>query len=76
MLPRFVATLALSVAAALPAPVAAQSLNLYCSSPDTAWCQGMAVGHAISHVFARYGSSDARKRLLDRWEREINAVVR
>src|SRR5262245_8435312 len=24
-------------------PVAAQ-LNLYCSSPNTAWCQGMAVG--------------------------------
>ena len=25
-------------------PVAAQQLNLYCSSPNTAWCQGMAVG--------------------------------
>ncbi len=34
-----------SAAAALVAalPVAAQ-LNLYCSSPNTAWCQGMAVG--------------------------------
>lgn len=31
--------------AALFAPLAAQAqLNLYCSSPNTAWCQGMAVG--------------------------------
>jgi iron(III) transport system substrate-binding protein len=29
----------------LPPPAAAQGqLNLYCSSPNTAWCQGMAVG--------------------------------
>ena len=40
---RFVALL---VAAALTSPFAqAQGqLNLYCSSPNTAWCQGMAVG--------------------------------
>ncbi|MBK9676748.1 MAG: ABC transporter substrate-binding protein [Betaproteobacteria bacterium] len=45
MLPRLAATLALSAAALLPLPAAAQSqLNLYCSSPNTAWCQGMAVG--------------------------------
>jgi iron(III) transport system substrate-binding protein len=29
---------------ALPAVAFAQQLNLYCSSPNTAWCQGMAVG--------------------------------
>ena len=29
---------------ALPLAAAAQQLNLYCSSPNTAWCQGMAVG--------------------------------
>jgi len=30
---------------ALALPVAAQAqLNMYCSSPNTAWCQGMAVG--------------------------------
>ena len=33
------------LAAAPIAPAAAQgSLNMYCSSPNTAWCQGMAVG--------------------------------
>ncbi len=37
---RLLATLAL---AALPALAHAQ-LNLYCSSPNTAWCQGMAIG--------------------------------
>ena len=38
--------LALAALAAVLSPVAlAQgSLNLYCSSPNTAWCQGMAVG--------------------------------
>jgi iron(III) transport system substrate-binding protein len=40
-LPALAAWLALAAAA----PVAAQgTLNLYCSSPNTAWCQGMAVG--------------------------------
>ena len=29
---------------ALPGIALAQQLNLYCSSPNTAWCQGMAVG--------------------------------
>lgn len=34
-----------ALAAALPPLALAQgSLNLYCSSPNTAWCQGMAVG--------------------------------
>jgi iron(III) transport system substrate-binding protein len=38
---RFLAALALCV----PLVAAAQGqLNLYCSSPNTAWCQGMAVG--------------------------------
>ena len=38
--------LALAALAAVLSPVAlAQgSLNLYCSSPNTAWCQGMAIG--------------------------------
>src|SRR5205807_1258897 len=35
----------LLASALLPLSVAAQGqLNLYCSSPNTAWCQGMAVG--------------------------------
>jgi len=36
---------ALAIALAAPLPALAQGqLNLYCSSPNTAWCQGMAVG--------------------------------
>jgi iron(III) transport system substrate-binding protein len=36
---------ALSFALAMPVLASAQGqLNLYCSSPNTAWCQGMAVG--------------------------------
>jgi iron(III) transport system substrate-binding protein len=30
----------------------------------------------IDYDFAKYGSSDTRKRLLERWEKEINAAVR
>lgn len=30
----------------------------------------------IDYDFAKYGSSDTRKRLLERWEKEINAVPR
>ncbi len=30
----------------------------------------------INYDFAKYGSSDVRKRLLDRWERDINAAVK
>jgi iron(III) transport system substrate-binding protein len=30
----------------------------------------------INYDFAKYGSSEVRKRLLDRWERDINAAVR
>jgi len=30
----------------------------------------------ISYDFAKYGSSTERKRLLDRWEKEINAAAR
>ena len=30
----------------------------------------------INYDFAKYGSSDVRKRLLDRWERDINASVK
>ena len=30
----------------------------------------------IDYDFAQYGSSEVRKRLLDRWERDINAVVK
>ena len=30
----------------------------------------------ISYDFAKYGSSETRKRLLERWEREINAATR
>src|SRR6266545_7390839 len=33
-----------ALVAALFAPCAAAQLNLYCSSPNTAWCQGMAIG--------------------------------
>ncbi len=36
--------LALAVLPLAALPAAAQQLNLYCSSPNTAWCQGMAVG--------------------------------
>jgi iron(III) transport system substrate-binding protein len=42
---RFARGLLLCVCAAIPAIGIAQGqLNLYCSSPNTAWCQGMAVG--------------------------------
>ena len=35
----------LAIALCAPLAAAAQGqLNLYCSSPNTAWCQGMAVG--------------------------------
>ena len=30
----------------------------------------------IDYDFAKYGSSDTRKRLLERWEKEINALAR
>jgi iron(III) transport system substrate-binding protein len=36
--------LALAVLPLAALPATAQQLNLYCSSPNTAWCQGMAVG--------------------------------
>ncbi|MEP7329962.1 MAG: ABC transporter substrate-binding protein [Betaproteobacteria bacterium] len=36
-------TLAVAALVTVPAVASAQ-LNLYCSSPNTAWCQGMAVG--------------------------------
>jgi len=39
----FQAAVALAALAVLPANAQGQ-LNLYCSSPNTAWCQGMAVG--------------------------------
>ena len=43
MLRRFIVTL--SAATALVAAIpAAGRLNLYCSSPNTGWCQGMAIG--------------------------------
>ncbi|MFO1281693.1 MAG: ABC transporter substrate-binding protein [Burkholderiales bacterium] len=38
------ATLALVAALVAPAAGAQGHLNLYCSSPNTAWCQGMAIG--------------------------------
>jgi len=43
MIARLVVTLA-SAAALLAALPAEAQLNLYCSAPNTAWCQGMAVG--------------------------------
>jgi len=39
--PAFLAVAALTAAANAPAQ---GTLNLYCSSPNTAWCQGMAIG--------------------------------
>jgi iron(III) transport system substrate-binding protein len=36
--------LSLALFACAPAAFAQGTLNLYCSSPNTAWCQGMAVG--------------------------------
>ncbi len=30
----------------------------------------------IRYDFAKYGSSETRKRLLERWEKDINAAVR
>ena len=43
MIRRFAVT-AIAAAALLAALPAAGQLNLYCSSPNTAWCQGMAIG--------------------------------
>ena len=40
---RFIPALAAAIALFVTLPAAAQ-LNLYCSSPNTAWCQGMANG--------------------------------
>ena len=34
----------LALALALVPSLAQAQLNLYCSSPNTAWCQGMAIG--------------------------------
>jgi iron(III) transport system substrate-binding protein len=42
--PSALRVLALAVLPLAALPAAAQQLNLYCSSPNTAWCQGMAVG--------------------------------
>ncbi len=36
--------IAVAATALLAAPPAAAQLNMYCSSPNTAWCQGMAIG--------------------------------
>jgi len=45
MIPRFASALLALVAFAAAADAPAQgTLNLYCSSPNTAWCQGMANG--------------------------------
>ena len=45
MIPRFIPALLAVAALASAADAPAQgTLNLYCSSPNTAWCQGMAVG--------------------------------
>ena len=41
--PRFFRTFSFAVLASLPAFADAQ-LNMYCSSPNTTWCQGMAIG--------------------------------
>ena len=42
---RIASVLSLAAMLAAAAPASAQgTLNLYCSSPNTAWCQGMAVG--------------------------------
>ena len=30
----------------------------------------------IDYDFAKYGSSDTRKRLLDRWEKEVNSIAK
>ena len=30
----------------------------------------------INYDFAKYGSSETRKRLLERWEKDINAAVK
>ena len=30
----------------------------------------------INYDFAKYGSSDVRKRLLERWDKDINAAVK
>jgi len=30
----------------------------------------------IAYDFAKYGSSETRKRLLERWEKDINAAVK
>lgn len=43
MIKRIVQVVAVALLAGVPALAGAQ-LNLYCSSPNTAWCQGMAVG--------------------------------
>src|SRR6185369_14953031 len=43
MIRRFIPALAAAIALFVAVPASAQ-LNLYCSSPNTAWCQGMANG--------------------------------
>ncbi len=43
MIRRLLAAALAATAAAVAVPVAGQ-LNMYCSSPNTAWCQGMAIG--------------------------------
>jgi iron(III) transport system substrate-binding protein len=30
----------------------------------------------IDYDFAKYGSSETRKRLLERWEKDVNAAVK
>ncbi len=45
MIPRYVRSLLALAALAFAGAAAAQgTLSLYCSSPNTAWCQGMALG--------------------------------
>jgi hypothetical protein len=61
---------------------AEESLLETCHSPNVAQLCDWAVLHGVTHEsvidydFAKYGSATERRRLLDRWVKEINAVAK
>ena len=79
MLRRLIVTL-LSATALVAAAPAASQLNLYCSSPNTAWCQGMAVGFAkatgVRVAVVQKATGETRKRLLERWDKEVGSIAK
>ena len=49
-------------------------LNLICSIPIPPAAPKMSDIKLISYDFARYGSAAERKRLLDKWDKEVYAL--